>query len=75
MAQDNQRVVLSNVRFSFVNLLSPKAPQSGGDPKYSATILLPKHDLAGKQRLDAAIEAAIQAGIPSKWGGVRPAQA
>ena len=72
--QDNQRVVLSNVRFSFVNLLSPKAPQSGGDPKYSATILLPKHDLAGKQRLDAAIEAAIQAGIPSKWGGVRPAQ-
>lgn len=75
MAQtDNQRAVLSNVRFSFVNLLTPRAAQSGGDPKYSATILLPKSDLAGKQRLDAAVEAAIQAGIPSKWGGVRPAR-
>lgn len=74
MAQDNQRVVLSNVRFSFVNLLKPRAAKAGSDPKYSVTILLPKLDLAGKQRLDAAVEAAIQAGINGKWGGVRPAQ-
>lgn len=74
ITQDPQRAVLANVRFSFCNIVTPRAPISGGEPKYSTTILLPKSDLAGKQKLDSAIEAAIQAGISSKWSGVRPAQ-
>lgn len=74
MNHDPQRAVLANVRFSFCNILSPRASISGGEPKYSTTILLPKSDLAGKHKLDQAIEAAIQNGISSKWNGVRPAQ-
>jgi hypothetical protein len=35
---------------------------------------LPKSDFATKQRIDAAIQAAIQAGVASKWNGIRPPQ-
>lgn len=66
------RVVTDEVRFSFVNLLKPKANQFGGEAKYSVTILLPKSDVATKQRIDAAIEAAKQKGKAEKWNGVIP---
>jgi hypothetical protein len=42
--------------------------------KFSTTMLIPKSDIATKQRIDAAINAAIQEGITSKWNGARPAQ-
>lgn len=66
-------VTTGQVRLSYVHLFTPYASQQGQDPKYSATILLPKSDIATKQRIDAAINAAIQEGI-SKWNGVRPPQ-
>ena len=59
-------VITGEVRFSFVNLLKPNP-----DGKYSATILLPKSDVATKAAIDAAIEAAKQNG-KEKWGGVIP---
>ncbi|MES1045315.1 DUF2815 family protein [Heyndrickxia oleronia] len=68
----NTRVVTGEVRFSFVNLLKPRAAQQGGEEKYSVTILLPKSDIATKQRLDAAIEAAKQLGQSKVWNGVIP---
>jgi len=37
-------------------------------------ILLLKSDVATKQRIDAAINAAIQAGVSSRWNGTRPPQ-
>lgn len=61
------------VRLSYVHLFQPYANQPGQEPKFSTTVLLPKSDFATKQRLDAAIQAATQAGINSKWNGVRPA--
>ncbi|WEG14126.1 DUF2815 family protein [Pullulanibacillus sp. KACC 23026] len=66
------RVVTGEVRFSFVSLLKPREDQFGGKPKYSATILLPKSDIATKQRIDAAIEAAKEKGKSSVWNGVVP---
>jgi hypothetical protein len=56
------RVVTGEVRFSYCNLLKPRASMQGGEEKYSVTILLPKSDVATKQRIDAAIEAAKQNG-------------
>lgn len=66
------RVVTDEVRFSFVSLLKPRESQYGGEPKYGVTILLPKNDVATKQRIDAAIEAAKQKGKSEKWNGVIP---
>lgn len=70
--QNNTRVVTGEVRFSYVNLLRPRASQFGGEEKYSVTILLPKSDVATKQAIDAAIEAAMQKGKAEKWNGVIP---
>ncbi|MBP3038090.1 DUF2815 family protein [Bacillaceae bacterium Marseille-Q3522] len=72
MTEFNTRVVTGEVRFSFVSLLKPRANQFGGDQKYSVTILLPKTDIATKQRIDAAIEAAKQKGKAGNWNGVVP---
>lgn len=62
------------VRLSYAHLTQPYAHQPGADPKYSVTLLIPKTDTATKQAIDAAMEAAIQDGIASKWGGTRPNQ-
>lgn len=72
--QDLQRVVTGRVRLSYVHLFTPYAKQPGQQAKYSVTILLPKSDVATKQRIDAAINAAIQEGVTSKWNGIRPPQ-
>lgn len=73
--QDILRVITGEARLSYVHLFTPYAKPSNNnnnEPKYSVTILLPKSDFATKQRIDAAINAAIQAGVQSNWSGVRP---
>ncbi|AGK95608.1 DUF2815 family protein [Clostridium pasteurianum] len=73
--QSNQTsIVTGKVRLSFVHLFTPYAHQVGAEPKYSTTILIPKTDIATKQRIDAAIAAAIQQGVTGKWNGTRPPQ-
>jgi hypothetical protein len=67
-----QDVVTGKVRLSYVHLFTPYARQQGEEPKYRTTILVPKTDIATKQRIDSRINAAIQEGISSKWNGVRP---
>lgn len=73
MANNNPTLVVTGkVRLSYVHLFAPYANPNGGEAKYSTTILLPKSDISTKQRIDAAIQAAIQAGIGAKWNGARP---
>lgn len=72
MSMQLTSVTTGQVRLNYVHLNTPYANKPGQEPKYSATILLPKSDIATKQRIDAAIAAAIQAGIMSKWNGARP---
>lgn len=72
MGNNISEVTTGKVRLSYVHLFQPYTPKPGSDPKYSCTILLPKSDIATKQKIDAAINAAIQQGVSSKWGGVRP---
>lgn len=65
------RMVTGEVRFGYVQLLEPKADDNGV-LKYSTQVLIPKSDTATKQRLDAAINAAIENGIERTWSGKRP---
>ena len=69
---DITRVTTGMVRFSFVHLTKPYAFTPGAEEKYSATILVPKSDLATKKKIDAAIAAATQRGVTDKWGGKKP---
>lgn len=73
MNADAQRVVTGRVRLSYAHLTTPRALE-GQKAKYSVTLLIPKSDVATKQKIDAAIQAAISDGVASKWNGVRPAQ-
>lgn len=65
-------LVTGRIRISYEHLLKAYAQQPGAEEKYSVTILLPKSDIATKQRIDAAISAAINDGVTNKWKGVRP---
>lgn len=63
------------VRLSYVNLVTPKAnPNAGADaqPKYSATLLIPKTDTRTVNDINTAIKAAYEQGVQSKWKGARP---
>lgn len=71
---DTRRVVTGRVRLSYVHLTKPRAAKQGDTPKFSVTLLIPKSDIATKQRMDAAIQAAIHEATQSKWNGVRPPQ-
>jgi len=68
------KVIMKNVRGSFVNILKPRASQLSGQEKYSMTVLLPKECTETKALIDVAIEAALQEASAKKWGGVRPPQ-
>ncbi len=73
MNNNPAHIVLTNVRLSYVHLLEPHAQQPNQEPKYSTTILVPKTDVAGKAKIDAAIQAATQR-AREKFGQVFPAQ-
>lgn len=65
-------VTTGRARLSYEHLFKPYAHNPGQDPKYCVTILIPKSDIATKQRIDAAIAAATQAGISKCWNGTKP---
>jgi hypothetical protein len=70
---DAMKVLTGEVRLSYANLMQPRTPQGGGDPKYSVTLLIPKTDVKTKADIDQSIQSAIQEGIPKKWNGKQPA--
>lgn len=49
------KIVTGKVRFSFAHVFEPQAPQGGGDPKYSVTLLIPKADTTTVGKINAAI--------------------
>lgn len=68
---DPQHMVTGQCRLSYVHLLKPSS-RPGQEPKLSVTVLIPKSDYATRQRLDAALQAALADAIADKWKGVRP---
>ena len=69
-------ITIYGVRFSYLNVFQAKAPYNNpnGDLKFSTTILVPKSNTQAKMIIDQAIAAAIDAGVSTKWNGVRPPQ-
>ena len=67
------KVLTGEVRLSYVNLITPRAAQQGGEPKYSVTLLIPKTDQATLANINASIQAAYDDGVTKKWGGAHPA--
>lgn len=68
-------VRLGEVRFSYANVFAPRKNEDGSDGKYSVMLLIPKSDAQAKKLIEAAVEAAKQAGVQSKWGGKMPSAA
>ena len=66
---------IGEVRFSYAYVINPRVNPTDGTSKYSVQILVPKTDALAKQLLDHAIEAAVQNGIATKFGGKRPVPA
>jgi len=65
------KVITGKVRLSYVRLFEPQVTENG-DERYSVSILIPKDDKETLRKIKAAIDAAIQDGIKSKWGGKLP---
>jgi hypothetical protein len=74
MAIDNQatKVITGKVRLSYVHVFEPQQDDQGND-KYSTAILIPKSDKETLRKIKAAIDAAVELGKNSKWGGKVPA--
>lgn len=76
MYQNNpMKVLTGEVIISYAHLnepyLQPNAAP-GAKPRYSATLLIPKTDVATKADIDSAIKAAYEDGVADKWKGTRP---
>ncbi len=67
------KVITGVVRLSYAHIWEPVAIQAGQDPKFSSALIISKDDKKTVDTIKAAIEAAIQEGIP-KWGGKKPAK-
>ena len=65
------KVITGEVRFSYVHLLEAYSSFDGQDPKFSATLLIPKSDKKTLIDMKNAIEAAKEAG-KSKFNGKIP---
>ena len=67
-------VTIGECRLSYCNVFKPQPPYNNpnGEPKFSVTILVPKTNVQAKAAIDAAVNAAIEAGVASKWNGQRP---
>ena len=77
MANYNKSITATSVRigelrFSYAYVFSPRKNEDGSDGKFSVQLLIPKADAQAKKLIDAAIEAAKQAGITNKWNGKLP---
>ena len=68
--KSNTKVVTGIVRLSYANVWEPVSI-NGGKPKYSVSIIIPKSDTKTISAINAAVDAAIQDGIP-KFGGKVP---
>ena len=67
-------ITIGECRLSYCNVFQPQAPANNpqAEPKFSVTILIPKSNTQAKAAMDAAVNAAIEAGVTAKWSGVRP---
>ncbi len=66
------QVTTGEVRLSYFHGWEPHSQEEGKDKKYSTAILIKKSDKQTIALITAAVEAAKQAGVASKWNGKMP---
>lgn len=67
------KVLLKNVRFSYVRVFEASAMTPGDEPKYSVSIIISKDNKEAIKTIEQAIKDAVAEGEKSKWGGKVPA--
>lgn len=68
------KVKFTNVTLAYVHALKPYATENGGDAKYSVVIIIKKDRTDTIAAVKAAINAAYEEGINSKWAGKAPSK-
>ena len=67
------KVIFGPCRLSYTHLFAKHNPNGdASDGKYQTNVLIPKSEKETVKAINAAIEAAKQQGIVSKWGGKTP---
>ena len=69
------RIMLKNVRLSYAHVWEPQAPINGGDPKYSASLIISKSDTATLKMIEEKITELLKTEGPAKFGGKRDDEA
>lgn len=70
--ENTTKVITGKVRFSYVHAFEPQAMEGSDREKYSVVLLIDKTDKKTLDKVNNAIQAAIQAGL-GKFGGKKPA--
>ncbi len=65
------KVITRKVRLNYVNLFTPRSVEEGDEPRYSATLLIPKTDIITINHIKEAIEKSKENG-KTLWGGIIP---
>lgn len=75
--KDPKKVLIGNpaylARFSYAKVFIPESIEDGGPKIYSTAVLIDKNDTKTVELINAAVEAAKEAGKSKKWGGKIPA--
>lgn len=72
MANATTKVVTGLVRLSYVQIFKKKSFTEGTDAKYSLCVLVPKKDTKTLKKIQAAVKAAAEEGISTKFNGKKP---
>ena len=63
METNSTKVITGKVRFCYANVFEPTSMQEGGEKKYNVAVLISKKDKATIDKINKAVDNAIQAGI------------
>ncbi|MEG3038453.1 MAG: DUF2815 family protein [Clostridia bacterium] len=61
------KVITGKLRLNYVQLFKPKAIEEGSEPKYSATLIIPKKDFKTVNQIAQALDIATENG-KTLWG-------
>ncbi len=66
------KVITGKCRLSYAHVWEPSSIDGTSEPKYGACIIIPKSDKETIKKIRAAVDAAVQEGVKSKWRGKKP---